>query len=420
MRISTNEFLLGSVNDMLAQQSNVNQLNRQIATGQTMLDATSDPAGAARALGVATAIGHLNYDVANSQAAALNLQNGVSALQQLTTVLSQLQQVAIQASNGTVSNADRQSLVQVAQGAYQQLLQLANTQSPNGNYLFAGSKATTVPFSVPANGQVAFNGDAGTNVVEIAPSITVASTVSANGIFVNLPGGSGGVAIAAAGSNTGTATAVSGGVTSISQLAAERRSGTQFAISFAAGSGGSLTYTVASGTGPPGSGGFAATSGVVASGTYADSSDIVFGGIDLRVSGTPAAGDSFTVQTGASTDIFQTVQNLISALQASGSTPSNNALAQQQLDTALTELQGAQTGALAAQATIGAGLAQIQALQGQNQTVSTNDQVQLSNLQSANLPQVLANYSESVTALQAAQLAFAKVQGLSLFALIRP
>ena len=39
----------------------------------------------------------------------------------------------------------------------------------------------------------------------------------------------------------------------------------------------------------------------------------------------------------------------------------------------------------------------------------------MSNLQSANLPQVLANYSESVTALQAAELSFAKVQNLTLF-----
>ena len=36
MQISTNQFLLGSLGDLLTQQSNVNQLNREIATGQTM------------------------------------------------------------------------------------------------------------------------------------------------------------------------------------------------------------------------------------------------------------------------------------------------------------------------------------------------------------------------------------------------
>ena len=420
MRISTSEFLLGAVNEMLAQQSRLNQLNREVATGQTMLDASSNPAGATQALSAATAIGRLNYDVSNSQAATLNLQNGVSALQQVTTVLSQLQQIAIQGANGATSSGQRASLVQTAQAALQQLIGLANTQMPNGTYLFAGSKGTAVPFTALGNGQIAFNGDAATNVVEIAPSVTVPSTISGSGIFINLPGGTGGIAVTAASTNTGSATGATQGVTNISQVTAERLSGTQFAITFSAGSGGTLGYTIVSGTGSPGSAGFAASSGVVASGNYTDGSDIVFGGIDLRFNGSPAAGDTFTVQTGARTSVFQTVQNLIAALQDGGSTPGQNAMIQQQFGTALSELQGAQTAVLGAQASLGAGLAQIQALQGQNQTIGTNEQVQLSNLQSANLPQVLANYSAGVTALQAAQLAFAKVQNLTLFSLIRP
>jgi hypothetical protein len=57
-------------------------------------------------------------------------------------------------------------------------------------------------------------------------------------------------------------------------------------------------------------------------------------------------------------------------------------------------------------------------VQGQDSSNVTSNQSQLSNLQSANLPQVVANYSESVTALQAAQLAFARIQNLTLFSVI--
>lgn len=69
MQISTNEFLLGSVNDMLAQQGNVNKLNQEIATGQTMLDATADPAGAGEAVRLASGIKRLTYDAGNAEAA---------------------------------------------------------------------------------------------------------------------------------------------------------------------------------------------------------------------------------------------------------------------------------------------------------------------------------------------------------------
>ncbi len=86
----------------------------------------------------------------------------------------------------------------------------------------------------------------------------------------------------------------------------------------------------------------------------------------------------------------------------------------------LANLDSAQTTVLSAQATLGATLSEVQSLQQQNSTQSTNAQAQLSSLQSANLPQVIANYSESVTALQAAQLAFARIQNLSLFAVLGP
>jgi flagellar hook-associated protein 3 FlgL len=82
-------------------------------------------------------------------------------------------------------------------------------------------------------------------------------------------------------------------------------------------------------------------------------------------------------------------------------------------------LDGAQTNILAAQASLGSSLATIQGVAAASSTQSTNAAAQLSNLQSADLPQVLANYSASVTALQASDQAFAKISNLSLFSLIK-
>ena len=126
------------------------------------------------------------------------------------------------------------------------------------------------------------------------------------------------------------------------------------------------------------------------------------------------------MQPGARTSLFQTVHDLISALQLPLGTGGQTTLSQQALQNVLAGLGGAQSAVLSAQGTLGASLSEIQAVQGQTSTLSTNARTQMSNLQSANLPQVLANYSESLTALQAAQLAFAKVQNLTLFAVIRP
>jgi flagellar hook-associated protein 3 FlgL len=419
MRISTNEFLLGSLNDLQAQQQNVNQLNREIATGEALLSPADNPGAAGQVVGLANQIGQLTYDTANGQAATQSLQSGVGALQQVTNLLVQLRQNAESIANGTSTQSDRQSAIASAQSTLQQLVQLANTQGPNGGYLFAGSRSSAPAFATLPTGQIVFSGDAAINQVQIAPSLAVASTISGQGIFMNVPAGTEGVAVSANGANTGGAYALAGGVTGLSQVTAASLAGTQYDISFSGG-GSSLTYTVTSGTGTPGSAGYNASTGVVASGSYDPGADIAFAGIDIKLNGTPAAGDNFAVKPGASSSLFQTVQDLISALQMPQGTGAQVTLAQQALQNVLANLGGAQTSVLSAQATLGTSLTEIQSVQTQTSAQSTNASVEMSNLQSANLPQVLANYSENLTALQAAQLAFAKVQGLTLFADIRP
>jgi flagellar hook-associated protein 3 FlgL len=324
-----------------------------------------------------------------------------------------LQQTAVEAAD-TTSTIDRQSLVQTAQNALQELLQLANVQGANGQYLFSGTQSNVMPYSMQPDGQVVFNGDAGTNQIEIGPSLSVASSMSGSGVFNDIPAGVDGVTVSAGSNNAGSGYAVIGGVTNISQLNAISLAGTQYEISFAAGANGSLTYTVTSGAGAPGSSGFTASSGIVTSGTFSGGSDLTFGGIDVRINGTPDAGDSFDVQTGATTSMFQTIQNLISALQATPSTGAD-AQIQQQVENVLADLNGAQTGALSAQASYGSSLQEIQSVQSQVESLSTTASAALSNIQSANLPEVMASYSESITALEASEEAFAKVQGLSLF-----
>src|SRR5208283_2588597 len=111
MRITTNEFLLGSLPDLLTQESNANQLNREIASGQTMLDSTSDPAGAGQALEVAGQVNQLSYDSSNAQSGAQAIQNGLSALQQVATLIDQLRQTAVQGGNAGNTPAARQALV---------------------------------------------------------------------------------------------------------------------------------------------------------------------------------------------------------------------------------------------------------------------------------------------------------------------
>ncbi|HTV89778.1 MAG TPA: flagellar hook-associated protein FlgL [Stellaceae bacterium] len=418
MQISTSEFLLGSLPNLLAQQSNINQLNQEIASGQTMPDAASDPAGAAAALQTAGQIQQLTYDASNAQAGTQSIETALGVLQQVNTAIDQLNQIALSGASASTSANTRSALVVEAQNALQQLIQLGNTQDASGNYIFAGSKTNSAPFVVAADGQVSFVGDAATNAIEIAPGLAVPVTASAQGIFTDLPIGNNGVAVTADADNSGGATVQVQAVTSLTQAAAA--AGTQYSIAFTQAAAGGLEYTVASGAGPPGSVGFAASSGVVASGSFAAGTDLQFAGLDVAISGTPAAGDSFTLQPGATQSLFQTVQQLIAGLQSPAQAQSGGDAGQQQIQSVIGNLAAGQSAVLTAEAALGAGQSQIQTVQNQDQSDATQATTQLSNLQSANLPQVMASYSACVTALQAAEEAFARIQNLTLFSVIGP
>ena len=419
MRISTSEFLLGSLADMMNQESNVNALNQQIASGQTMQSALDNPAGAGAALSLQGQINHLSVDSANAQSGVQSIENSLGSLQSVSTILAQIKTTAIQAANGTISDDDRQALAATVQSALQQLVQVGNTQSSDGQYLFGGSRTASAPFAIEPSGQVVFTGDGGASSLEIAPSLAVPVTISGQGIFMNIPGGNGSFSVAASGSNTGHAYAVAGGVTSASQLQAEQLAGTQFVVTFGAASpNGSMAYTVTSGTGSPGAADFAATSGIVASGSFAPCAGLTIGGMDVGINGTPAAGDSFVVAPSQNVSVFQILQSLQATLATPGAATS--AISQQQIQNVLAELESAQTSVLGAQATLGGNLSNIQSIQAQDTATSTQAQAQLSGLQSANLPQVLTNYNEGIVSLQASEQAFARIQNLSLFSVIGP
>ncbi|MGH7038222.1 MAG: flagellar hook-associated protein FlgL, partial [Stellaceae bacterium] len=333
-------------------------------------------------------------------------------------LINQLRQTAVAGANGATTGTARQALAATAESALQQLVALANTQDANGSYVFAGSNATAAPFVTSPGGQVSFVGDGATNAIEVAPGLSVPVTVSGQGIFMNVPAGKDGVAVTANPANTGTAFTLAQGITSLSQLTAESLAGTEYQITFSAGGG--LAYAVASGSGSPGTAGFAATSGTIAAGTFTPGTDLEFAGLDIAITGTPAAGDKFVVAPGTGESLFQTAQDLIAALAAPSPSQPANALAQQQIENVLASLDGAQNSVLSAEAALGSTLSQIQAVGAQDQTEGSDAQAQLSSLQSANLPQVLANYSAGVTALQAAELAFGKIQNLTLFSVLHP
>ncbi len=178
-----------------------------------------------------------------------------------------------------------------------------------------------------------------------------------------------------------------------------------------------MTYTVSSGTGNP-----PMSWNPISSGSYVAGQSIEIPGpngpmAQITAQGTPGLGqtDTFTLQAARPQSLFQTFQDIITALQAGAGSVTANTQRAQGLSNALANLSAAQTQLLSTQAAIGSQLQAAQSVSTLNSNLSQQFQTTQSSLADINYPEVITQFQESSTALQAAQKAFAQVQGLSLF-----
>jgi flagellar hook-associated protein 3 FlgL len=394
MRISTFWMQQSAVNAMLDQQAQVSHTQLQVSTGRRILSPSDDPAGSAQALNLSHA------DAANAQysrnidAASSRLGSEDQTLSSVSDLLGRVRTLALEGANGAMSTDDRKNLATEIRQRLSQLVQFANTRDASGEYLFAGNSTRTQPF-VQNGDAVDYAGDQGTRSVAIAPGQTLATGDPGSDVFQNIPAGNGYFAVSASPSNAGTLVA---GATTMSDIGQWDRGSYQ--IRFTAPD----AYEVVD-----------ASNAVVSSGSYASGDTISFRGAQVSFTGTPAAGDSYGVAPAGSKDMFSTLSDLASALESPTFTPHDTAALQEKVNRAVEGLDRASDRVVDVRARIGARLNTADDQKSLNSSVDIDLKSALSKIQETDYPSAISQLNLQMTGLQAAQQAYVKVQGLSLF-----
>lgn len=402
MRISTQSFYEQSRTAMGTQQSNLLRVQQQLGAGTKILAPSDDPLGATRALAVSQSIAlNAQYSASRAQATQTLVQEE-NALQSVVTVLQNIKSSLIEAGNGTMTDADRATIVTILQSSFDQLQGLANTDDGNGQFLFAGFKSASAPFVRQADGSIQYAGDQGQRLVQVDASRQMAGTDDGRSIFQTVQGGAGYVSSSAAG-NSGSGVFSGTSVVNVS----DPNYGKDFVISFPT----ATTYQVDTATVPPVS--------IVSATAYSSGSPITFGGLQISISGAPAVGDTVNVATAknAGTDVFSAIRDVIAALK----TPVDNAGPEAQarvlnaLGTANRKITNAHDNVLTVRASVGSRLQELDALGVTGDSRTLSDKSYLSDLQDLDYASAIAEFYQRQTALQASQQTFVKIQQISLF-----
>jgi flagellar hook-associated protein 3 FlgL len=114
------------------------------------------------------------------------LQTEDTALQNVNTLLSQFNQLAIEASSSTVSSNDRVSIANQMTQLKAQILSNANTQDGTGAYVFAGSNSNQPAYVQDSQGTVTYQGDQNAMQVSVGDSLQITMNTPGTDAFVNV------------------------------------------------------------------------------------------------------------------------------------------------------------------------------------------------------------------------------------------
>jgi len=401
MRISTQSFYEQSLTAIGSQQSNLLRVQQQLGAGSKILAPSDDPLASTRALAISQSIALGAQYTATRAQATQTLTMEENALQSVTTVLQNMKGLVIQAGNGTMSDADRATIATALQSNLDHLQGLANTDDGNGQFLFAGFKSASAPFVRQADGSILYAGDQGKRLMQVDVSRQMAGTDDGRNIFQTVQGGAGYVSSSAPG-NTGSGVFGAATVANIT----DPNYGEEWVITFTSPT--SYTADTVPPLAPP-----------PTSAAYSAGSPIALGGLQIVISGAPAAGDTFQVATAknAGTDIFAAISDVIKALNTNtaGGGPEAQAKVLNALSTANRKITNAYDNVLTVRSSVGSRLNELDALAvtGGNRTLT--EKSLLSDLQDLDYATAIAEFHQRQTALQASQQTFVRIQQISLF-----
>jgi|KBSSwiStaDraftv2_1062776.scaffolds.fasta_scaffold01791_11 flagellar hook-associated protein 3 FlgL len=392
MRIATITFQQNAMSQMQELQAALAKTQNDLATSKKLHSAADDPAAMTQVNQLNITLSASTQYVTNGNSASTNLKLEEQAMADATNTLQGIRDLAVQANNAALTASQRQDIAVQMQQQLQDLQAIGNRKDSNGNYIFSGTASGTEPFSQVGNSFI-YSGASTVNQIQIASNQRVSAGDTGSSVFMNIPAGNGTFTTSAAATNTGTGVISVGTVVTPAAWVPDT-----YTISFTTPS----NYQITNGAGT-----------VVASGVYTDPNSIsLISGIKVPISGTPAAGDSFTVAKAGTASAFSTVSNLVATLNSS---TLNNAQIATQIGGSLQQIDNAITHLNDVSASVGARINAITSSQTSAQSEQTNLTASISQLQDIDYAAAITQLNTEEISLQAAQASYASIAKLSLF-----
>ncbi|MCV6612686.1 MAG: flagellar hook-associated protein FlgL [Amphritea sp.] len=183
MRISTQQQYLNSIDNMQQSQNRLATLQNQISSGKKLVNPSDDPVAAAQVVKLDRELAQYKKFDDNINVTKRRLGLEETILKDINTTMDRMKELALQGGNASLSDSDRKAVASELRQLTEYVAGLMNTQDSEGEYLFAGSKGTTQPYEVQADGSYLYQGDDGQRLIQVGPETLVPSNDSGLRLF---------------------------------------------------------------------------------------------------------------------------------------------------------------------------------------------------------------------------------------------
>ena len=336
MRVSTANSYDTTVSTLARRQADLAAQQERLSTGKRVLRASDDPVAATLAEAAQNKLSRVQGDQRALESSRASLVQAESGLAQSGDLIQQARDLMLAGGNGSFGPSEREDIARQLEGLREQLIGVANRKDNAGRTLYGGLGGSSTPFVDlygPSGSGVQFQGQRGQAA---AGNTSLPQSLDGEAIWMRIPQGNGSFSLSLGAGNTSALRTGLGQVTDPSAL-----TGHDYQVSFAT-VGGVQQYTVTDlNTGAP----VAGHSGVA----YQPGA---FEGLSFEMINPAADGDVIDLRSStAPTDIFQVLQDAVTALRNTG--PNQAANLTQALGRSLNELDAGLDRVLLARARAG-------------------------------------------------------------------
>ncbi|TVL09170.1 flagellar hook-associated protein FlgL [Shewanella algae] len=398
MRISTSQMYQQNLNSILQKQTDTNRILEQLSSGKKVNTAGDDPVAAIGIDNLYQQNALVQQYLKNVDYSKNHLSMAESKLGSAETLVTSIREQMLRAVNGTLAPSERQMIADELRGSLDELMSIANTQDESGNYLFSGYSTDTQPFAFDASGNMVYSGDSGVRDALVAQGVAMGTNIPGDSAFMKVPNGLGDYGVNYLASQTGDFRVLSAKIDNPAAHVADT-----YTFNFTDNGAGGVDLEVLD------SGGTA----VANVANFDSSNPVSFNGIEVKLDGTPAGGDSFTMEPDAEVPIFDTIQQAIDLLEDPNrvNTPNGQAELAQLLD----NLDSGMTQLGVARGVAGNSLKSLESYSSNHAEEELVNKSALSLLEDLDYAAAITEFQKQQLALNAVSNVFSRVGSVSLF-----